>query len=58
MKNNIFAKRPSLVEVIQKVEDVVDQTQGRTYKIVNSSTCHLTFKQSLNFVFLVLPTNT
>ena len=33
-------KRPSLVEVVEKVEDVVDQTLSRTYKKVDSSSCH------------------
>ena len=39
MKKKI-SKRPSLVEVVQKVEDVVDQKRGRTYNIVDASYWH------------------
>ena len=40
MKNIIFSKRPSLVEVTLQFEDGVDRKPGRTYKLVDASTCH------------------
>ena len=36
----LISKRPSLVEVVQKFEEVEDQIASRTWLIVDASTCH------------------